>query len=183
MNKAKIFPVDVHALAYELHTRRLPYADIVAELAKYCRKTLKRAGPALRTIKLWKKTDGWDAQDELLKTQLAEQRRSELIEEKQGILDRLKIIAETTFRQYMEQMDEGVRIPPGQAVYALVQLEAFRHKLFAEGAQGPDIGKILKTILQPLINIFEQIVLRRPMTDSEIEKVLEALQKEIGKRG
>jgi len=183
MGRTEKFPVEIRNLAYELHVKRPSYADIVHELDLYCRKHLKRPGPSLRILHTWRKTDTWAAQDELLKTQLAEQRRSELVEEKQGILERLRTIADTTFRQYMEQVDEGVRIPPSQAVYALIQLEAFRHKLFAEGARGPDIAKILKGILQPLINIFEQKVLGRPLSDNEIEKVLAALQKEIGNRG
>lgn len=184
--RSKSYPSEVRALAYELHAKGLSLqasARKGGNLDKYCRKHLNRPGPSWRTVWKWSQADDWAAQDELLKAQLAETRRSELVEEKQGILERLGTIADTTFRQYMEQVDEGVRIPPGQAVYALIQLEAFRHKLFAEGAQGPDIAKILRGILQPLINIFEQKVLGRPLSDIEIEKVLAALQKEIGNRG
>lgn len=183
MSRTEKFPVEIHVLAYELHVKGSSYADIVPELDKYCRKHLKRPGPSLRALHKWRVTDDWAAQDELLKAQLAEKRRSELVTEKQEILERLGTIADTTFRQYVEQVDEGVRVPPSQAIYALIQLEALRHKLLKEGAEGPDIQKILKAALQPLINIFEQEILRRPLNDTEIEKLLERLQEEIQKRG
>ncbi len=177
MSKPKAYPQEVRVLAYKLHSQGRSRAEIEAELDVYCRKRLKRSGPTKRAIDQWRVDDNWAAQDELAKVDLTEKLKIQVVEEKLGILKRLGHMAETTYHQYLEQIKEGVRITPGQAIYALVELERERLKLMEGQAKGPNIRKIIESVMEPFIEIL-RLHLGPAFTEKQ-EEIFDELERKL----
>ena len=176
--RSKAFPNEVRILAYNLHRKGLNDAAILSELDKYCREKYTRKGPSQRALSNWKIQDDWNTQEELDKAALIEKMRPQLIEEQAKALERLSDMAQRTYKHYLDQVEkEDVRITPGQAIYALIELERTRLRMLDKGSKGPDIRKILESALEPFIRILKQ-ELGQQFTEKQ-DVILTRLEQEV----
>jgi hypothetical protein len=182
---SKKYPPEIRTLAYTLHGKGFLRPQIAAQLDDYCRKKLKMQGPTTRTIDQWRIEDDWEAQDEIAKSDLAEKLRARVVDEKLSTLERYSKLISTTYDQYLQQVKEGVRLSPGQAIYALVELERERLKIMEGQSKGPNVRKILESAMEPFVEILRKL-LGTAFTEkqdeifNELERKLKALNRGSG---
>lgn len=177
MLKSKGFPQEIRVYAYVLHARGFSHRAIHLQLTKISKKKFKCDPPSERTINSWSVEDKWKAQDEATKAALIEKRKGELVDQKSKILDQFTEISDTLFSQFTEQVKEGVRVGPVQAVYALMQLDQIRLRHIDDSANSPDVKEIVKAAVEPLFEIIRE-VMGQVFADKEAE-ILERLEGRI----
>lgn len=153
---SKKYPPEVRDLAYTLHTRGLSRPEIQIQVNDYCRKKLKWPGPTLRTLDQWRVEDDWEAQDELLKADVATKLRERAVKDKVEALEDLDYLVKALFSQLKEQILEGVRVPLNQGMFGWKEMLRDYLKLLEEHSKGVDVRKLLKSAMGPFIEILQE---------------------------
>jgi len=173
----KTYPPEVRELAYILHTRGFSRAEIQVQVHDYCRQKLKYPGPRGRTLEQWRVVEDWEAQDELMKAEVSSRLRAKVVDEKLASLEQYNQLKILLYQQIRDQAAEGVRPSPGQAIYALIEVERERQRLLGDQAKGVDIRMILESAMEPFVDILKQ-VLGKAFTDNQ-DVIFSMLEKRL----